>query len=138
MLEYDVNLVSCSSDDTRGMVEDAELLLDTSNGGRRDAPNAAELLLMALATCMTKGVRRAAAMNHIEVGRVEVRVHGVRQDSPPKLSQIRYEVRVETDASEQRLDLLHRNVRKFGTVTNTVGPGTDLDGTLSRLVAAPR
>ena len=27
-----------------------------------------------------------------------------------------------------------RNVRKFGTVTNTVGPGTDLDGTLDRMV----
>jgi len=134
MLEYDVHLVSPSSDDARGAVKDAEILLDTSDHGRRDAPNAAELLLMALATCMTKGVRRAAAMNHFEVGRVEVKVHGVRQDSPPKMSQIRYEVRVETDEPDHRLDLLHRNIRKFGTVTNTVGPGTDLDGTLVRLV----
>ena len=99
-----------------------------------NAPQGTELLLVALATCMTKGVRRAAAMNHFEVGRVEVKVHGVRQDSPPKMSQIRYEVRVETDEPDHRLDLLHRNIRKFGTVTNTVGPGTDLDGTLVRLV----
>ena len=134
MLEYDVHLVSPSADDARAVVEDAEIVLDTSAQGRRDAPNAAELLLTALATCMTKGVRRAAAMNHFEVGRIEVRVHGVRQDSPPKMSQIRYEVRVETDEPDHRLDLLHRNIRKFGTVTNTVGPGTDLDGTLTRLV----
>jgi uncharacterized OsmC-like protein len=135
MLEYDVHLVSPSADDARAAVKDAVLVLDTSGDGRRDAPNAAELLLTALATCMAKGVRRAAAMNHFDVGRIEVRVHGVRQDSPPKMSQIRYEVLVETGEPDHRLDLLHRNVRKFGTVTNTVGPGTDLDGTLGRLVA---
>ncbi len=133
MLEYDVHLVSPSADDARATVKDAEIVLDTSGAGRSDAPNAAELLLTALATCIAKGVRRAAAMNHFEVGRIEVRVHGVRQDSPPKLNRIRYEVLVETDATDHRLDLLHRNVRKFGTVTNTVGPGTDLDGTLRRL-----
>lgn len=134
MLEYDVLLLSPAADDTRATVKDAELELDTSSDGRRDAPNAAELLLTAVATCMTKGVRRAAAANQFEVGRIEVRVHGIRQDSPPKISQIRYEVLVETDASDHRLDLLHRNVRKFGTVTNTVAPGTDVDGTLGRLV----
>jgi uncharacterized OsmC-like protein len=133
MLEYDVHLVSPSEDDTRATVKDAVIVLDTSRGGRTDAPNAAELLLTALATCITKGVRRAAAMNHFEVGRIEVRVHGVRQDSPPKMSQIRYQVSVETAEPDHRLDLLHRNVRKFGTVTNTVAPGTDLEGTLSRL-----
>jgi hypothetical protein len=49
------------------------------------------------------------------------------------MSQIRYQVSVETAEPDHRLDLLHRNVRKFGTVTNTVAPGTDLEGTLSRL-----
>jgi uncharacterized OsmC-like protein len=82
---------------------------------------------------MAKGVRRAAAMNHFEVGRIEVRVHGIRQDAPPKMASIRYEVRVETNEPDQRLELLHRNIRKFGTVTNTVAPGTDLDGILRRL-----
>lgn len=137
MLEYDVQLESDSADETRATIEDAVVVVDTSDAGRRDAPNAAELLLTALATCMSKSVRRAAKMNHLEVGRVEVHVHGVRQDTPPKLSEVRYEVRVETDEPDQRLELLHRNVRKFGTVTNTLAPGTDLDGTLVRLVREP-
>jgi uncharacterized OsmC-like protein len=135
VLEYDVSLVSASPDETRATVKDATVLVDTSAEGRRDAPNAAELLLTALATCMAKGIRRAAAMNRFEVGRVEIRVHGVRQDSPPKMASVRYEILVETDEPDHRLDLLHRNVLKFGTVTNTVGPGTDLDGTLGRLPA---
>lgn len=32
----------------------------------------------------------------------------------------------------QHLELLHDNVKKFGTVFNTLAPGTDLSGTLRR------
>ncbi len=117
------------------LVRDASIVVDTSADGRRDAPNAAELLLAAVATCMTKGVRRAAAMNHFEVRRIEVQVHGVRQDSPPKMLSIEYEILVETDVSDDRLDLLHRNVLKYGTVTNTVAPGVALEGSLRRMLA---
>jgi hypothetical protein len=31
-----------------------------------------------------------------------------------------YELIVDTDEVDARLDLLHRNVRKFGTISNTV------------------
>jgi len=63
---------------------------------------------------------------------VEVRIEGVRQDSPPRLESITYELLVDTDESDRRLELLHENVRKYGTVFNTVAPGTKLEGTLHR------
>jgi len=40
-----------------------------------------------------------------------------------------------TDESDQRLRLLHENVKKYGTVFNTVSPGTELSGVLVRKVA---
>jgi uncharacterized OsmC-like protein len=137
VLSYDVTLVSASTDATLVAVDDVEVVVDTSAEGRPDAPNAAELLLMAVATCMSKGVRRAAASNRFEVGRVEIRVHGERQDRPPKMQRIAYEILVEVEGPDHRLDLLHRNVLKFGTVTNTVAPGVELSGTLRRWPAAP-
>jgi len=39
---------------------------------------------------------------------------------------------VETDEPDRRLELLHENVKKFGTVFNTVAPGTQLSGVLRR------
>lgn len=36
-----------------------------------------------------------------------------------------------------RLDLLHQNVRKYGTVFNTVALGTELSGVLRREVGTP-
>ena len=49
-----------------------------------------------------------------------------------RLERIRYEIIVDTDESDQRLALLHENVKKYGTVFNTIAPGTDLAGTLRR------
>jgi len=61
-----------------------------------------------------------------------VRVGGVRQDVPPKMESISYEIIVDSDESEKRLELLHENVKKYGTVFNTILPGTQLSGVLRR------
>jgi len=110
----------------------AELSLDTDLSGRLDAFNPAELLLAALSACMIKSIERVTPILKFQWRGVEVRVHGVRQDVPPRLESIDYEILVDSDESEQRLALLHDNVRKFGTVFNTVAPGTRLSGLLRR------
>ena len=135
MLAYEISVVSKSASEAQANIRDATIVLDTSAHGRSDAPNAAELLLTAVATCMSKGVRRAAEANHFDVGRIEIHVHGVRQDSPSKMLSIEYEIVVETEVSDPQLDLLHRNVLKYGTVTNTVTPGVALEGSLRRMSA---
>ncbi|WP_426148825.1 OsmC family protein [Polaromonas sp. DSR2-3-2] len=115
--------------------KDAQITLDTDLAGRRDAFNPAELLLAALSACMIKSIERVTPLLKFELLGVQVRVHGVRQDVPPRMESIRYEILVDTDESDQRLNLLHDNVKKYGTVFNTVSPGTDLAGTMRRKLA---
>lgn len=112
--------------------KEAEIALDTDLAGNPAAFNPAELLLAALSACMVKGIERVTPILKFQLRGVEVRVEGVRQDVPPKMASIRYEIIVDTDESDQRLALLHENVKKYGTVFNTVAPGTDLSGTLRR------
>jgi uncharacterized OsmC-like protein len=112
--------------------KDATLTLDTALAGRRDALNPAELLLTALSACMIKGIERVAPMLTFSFRGVEVRIHGVRQDVPPRMERIDYEILVDTDEPDRRLELLHENVKKYGTVFNTVAPGTILEGVLRR------
>jgi hypothetical protein len=45
---------------------------------------------------------------------------------------ITYELIVDTPESDHRLDLLHENVRKYGTIYNTVAGATRLSGTIRR------
>jgi uncharacterized OsmC-like protein len=110
----------------------AEVTLDTDLAGRADAFNPAELLLAALSACMIKGIERVTPILKFDLRGVEVRISGVRQDAPPRMESITYEILVDTDESDYRLELLHNNVRKFGTVFNTVAPGTELTGVLRR------
>ncbi|MGV3591806.1 MAG: OsmC family protein [Gammaproteobacteria bacterium] len=112
--------------------KDADITLDTDMAERRDAFNPAELLMAALAACMIKSIERVTPILKFKLRGVEVRLHGVRQDAPPKMESIDYEIAVDTDESDHRLELLHDNVRKFGTVFNTVAPGTPLRGVMRR------
>lgn len=63
-------------------------------------------------------------------------MHGVRQDVPPRMESIDYEIVVDTDEPDRRLQLLHDNVKKYATVFNTVAPGTQLTGVLHREASA--
>ena len=42
------------------------------------------------------------------------------------MERIDYEIVVDTDEPDRRLELLHENVKRYGTVFNTVEPGTVL------------
>jgi uncharacterized OsmC-like protein len=132
MFEYDV---VAKRQDAHGSIvrcKDAEIVLDTDVAGRPDALNPAELLLSAIAACMIKGIERVAPMIHFAFRGVEVRLHGIRQDNPPFMSRITYELVVDTDEDDRRLELLHQNVRKFGTISNTVAAATTLEGRIVR------
>jgi uncharacterized OsmC-like protein len=113
--------------------KDAQIALDTDLAGNPDAFNPAELLLAALSACMIKGIERVTPLLGFSLRGVEVRVNGERQDVPPKMESITYEIIVDTDEPDHRLELLHENVQKFGTVFNTVAPGTNLSGVLRRM-----
>jgi uncharacterized OsmC-like protein len=129
--------VSAKRDDSHGstaLCKQARLNIDTDLAGRADAFNPAELLLAALCACMIKGIERVVPILKFTLRGVEVELTGVRQDVPPKIESITYIIRVDSDESDHRLELLHDNVKKFGTVFNTVAPGTQLSGVLLRKV----
>lgn len=110
----------------------AEITLDTDLRGRTDAFNPAELLLAALAACIIKGIERVTPILKFQARGVTVNVRGTRQDTPPRMESIEYEILIDSDENDNRLELLHQNVQKFGTVFNTIAPGTELTGTIGR------
>ncbi len=132
MLEYEITARRIDAHGSVLQCKDAELIIDTDLKGRADALNPAELLLAAIAACILKNMERIAPMIQFTYRGVTVRVHGVRQDSPPKMLNINYEIEVDTNENDRKLELMHENISKYGTVYNTVAPGTELTGTLRR------
>ena len=138
MLEYTVTAQRSDSHGSEARTKDAVLTLDTDVNGRPDAFNPAELFLASIAACMIKGIERMIPLLKFQLRGVDHRAHlgaageGVRQDSPPKMISIDYELIVDTEEDDRRLALLHANVRKYGTISNTVAAAAKLEGTIRR------
>ncbi len=132
MLDYRVAARRIDSHGSEATTKAARIVLDTDLAGRADAFNPAEMLLASLAACILKGTERMIPMLGFDLRGIEVALYGLRQDSPPKMVRIDYEIVVDSDESDARIDLLHRNLQKYGTIFNTLAGATDLSGTLRR------
>ncbi len=132
MLTYDVTARRVDGHGSLAQAKQAQIMLDTDMAGRVDAFNPAELFLASIAACMIKGIERVVPMLFFDLRGVTVSLHGERQDSPPKMTSVSYVLTVDTDESDQRLELLHKNVRKFGTISNTVAEVVNLTGEIRR------
>jgi uncharacterized OsmC-like protein len=132
MLEYRVSARRIDPGQSVALTEKAEVKLATGLAGAVDAFNPAELLLASVAACMIKGIERVLPLLDFSLDGVEVMLHAVRQDDPPRIVSVDYELVIDTDETDQRLELLHKNVRKYGTISNTVALATRLDGVIRR------
>lgn len=135
MLSYSVSAIRRDGHESVATCKQAELAMDTDPAGRPDAFNPAELLLAAVAACMLKNLERIAPMLTFQFTGAEVRLQGLRQDRPPKMVRIEYEIVLDTDEPDRRLALMHDNIRKYGTISNTVAKAVAMTGTLSRRTA---
>jgi uncharacterized OsmC-like protein len=130
--EYRVTARRIDSHGSLAVAKEAEVSLDTAMAGRRDAMNPVELLLSALAACMLKGIERVTPLLSFQIAGAEVALEALRQDAPPRLTLIRYQITVDSAESDQRLDLLHRNILKYGTISNTLSGAVPMEGAIVR------
>lgn len=131
-MQYEVSARRLDATGSLAASHGAEVRLGTDMEGRKDALNPVELLLSALAACMIKGAERVLPTLKFQMDGMKVSLVADRQDAPPKLTAIRYEITVATAESDARLDLLHRNILKYGTISNTLAAAVTLTGTIRR------
>ena len=103
---------------------------DSSPQMGNELPGPAELLCSAFAACLLKNVERFSEMLPFEQGGASVHVSAERQQDPPRFTSIHYELQVLTDEPEERVDLLQRNLVKYGTVFNTLAEVCEVSGTV--------
>jgi len=132
MLEYNVSAHRVDANGSVAQTKEAEVILDTCLSGRPDAFNPAELFLASIAACMIKGIERVSPILKFELDGVKIKLHAKRQDAPPMIVSVDYEIVVDTKESDVRLELLHKNVKKYGTIFNTVSKAVPLEGRMIR------
>jgi uncharacterized OsmC-like protein len=103
---------------------------DTGSMSDGFRPGPAELLCASLAACLLKNIERFSELLPFEYEVASVTVEAERQDSPPKMTGMSYHIEIVTDEPAHRVELLHRNILKFGTITNTIAAACELTGDL--------
>jgi uncharacterized OsmC-like protein len=106
--------------------------MDTGMAGRLDAFNPVELLLAALSACMIKGTERVSETLGIEYDSLHVSLSAKRPVDDARIESIDYVITIGTLGDQNKLDLLHKNLMKFGTIYNTIQSGTRLTGQILR------
>ena len=95
------------------------IAFDGSAGTGELLPGPADLLAAALAACILKNVERFSGLLPFTYQHARVHVELERQEPPPRIVRARYTLRINTNEPDHRVQLLHRNILRFGIITNT-------------------
>lgn len=127
-MKYQVFSEQISSGISTSRTKRAQIYFDSSPGQSDHLFNPAELFLGSFSACMLKNVERFSEMLTISYKKATLVVKGIREDKPPRITEVYYEPTIETEETKERIDLLHRNLEKFGTIFNTVAGSCKVDG----------
>jgi uncharacterized OsmC-like protein len=93
----------------------------------------AELYLGAFAACILKNVERFSVMMKFEYESATVEVTADRLEKPPRMDNIVYLLKVRSNDPKLNINLLQRNIEKFGTIFNTVKLSCQIDGSIEKV-----
>lgn len=130
---YGVTARSSKGGKAMAQAKGEEIAFDASREMGSDLPGPAELLMTAFTACALKNVERFSEMLPFVYEEARIEVEGERQDAPPKFTDIRYRIEIVSDESESQFELLHKNIRKYGTITNTLAEACELEGELIKV-----
>ncbi len=105
-----------------------DIKADTGSISDGFRPGPAELLCASLAACLLKNIERYSEVLPFQYDVATVEVEAERQDTPPQMTRMHYRIEIATNEPDHRIELLHRNIRKFGTITNTLAAACELTG----------
>lgn len=133
MLEYEIKATVLNGGKAKATANKSDIVFDATSGRDDILPNPAELLLTSLAACILKNVQRYSEILHISYSKARISINGKRSDNPPFMSEINYILEIDTDETQQKVDTLHKNILKYGTITNTLSKACKLEGTINKL-----
>ena len=96
-------------------------------------PNPAELFLGSFSSCILKNVERFSILMHFEYTSAEISVNAIRLENPPRMDAINYILKVHSKDRNLNIELLKKNIEKFGTIYNTVKLSCAINGTIEKI-----
>ena len=132
-MEYEVVASISSTKYAAVQIKESAITFGISPETEASLPNPAELFLGSLSACILKNVARFSAMMDFDYIRAEVKIKAVRLEKPPRMDEIQYELIIYSQDESLNIDLLQKNIEKFGTIFNTVKLCCSISGTVKKI-----
>ena len=131
-MEYQITAKSISGKEGTIFVKQSTIDFGTIQETEGNLPNPAELFLGAFASCILKNVERFSEMMKFNYNKAVLTVDAVRLDSPPRMEHLSYELILYGTDDKLNIDLLKKNIEKFGTIYNTVKQCCSITGKITK------
>lgn len=129
-MNYEIKATSTANNDASIVIKQANIDFGTTAASETVSPNPAELFLGAFAACILKNIERFSSFMKFTYARAEVVVNGTRTNKPPRITAIDYDLTIYSDDSNLNVNLLKKNIEKFGTIYTTVKLSCKITGTI--------
>jgi uncharacterized OsmC-like protein len=132
-MNYSVKASISSNKDAAVHIKESEVNFGVSPDTEASLPNPAELFVGSFSACILKNVARFAVMMNFEYSSAELTVNAVRLEKPPRMDGILYELIIYSQDDSLNIDLLQKNIEKYGTIVNTVKACCTVSGTIKKI-----
>jgi len=133
-MKYFCNASSTSRNNASLKIKNSEINFGTIPEAADTLPNPAELFLGSFSACILKNVERFSDLMHFEYSKAEIMVKATRLEKPPRMDDINYELMIYSSDDNLNIDLLKKNIEKFGTIFNTVKSTCTVSGQIKQIM----
>jgi len=132
-MKYYSKASSSSKNNASIKIKESEIVFGTTPESADNLPNPAELFLGSLSACILKNVERFSILMNFEYSNAEIIVNATRLEKPPRMDEISYELRIYSQDNNLNINLLKKNIEKFGTIFNTVKSSCSVIGEIKKI-----
>ena len=132
-MNYQIKASSTLNKDAVIHIKESNIDFGTTLKTAEILPNPAELFLGSFAACMLKNVERFSEMMKFTYSKATLEVNATRLKNPPRMDDIMYSLTIYSNDQKLNIDLLKKNIEKFGTIYNTVKLACNISGTIKTI-----
>lgn len=137
-MEYFSKATSSSKENASIKIKESEIIFGITPESDDILPNPAELFLGSFSACILKNVERFSDLMKFEYSNAELIVNATRLEKPPRMDELSYELKIYSKDPHLNIDLLKKNIEKFGTIFNTVKASCKINGKIEKIIEQKR
>jgi len=132
-MNYSIKSVAVSKNDGSTDIKQTKIVFGTTSQSEDILANPAELFLASFSACVLKNVERFSGLMKFEYSNAEIIVNATRTEKPPKIDEINYELSIYSQDPKLNINLLKRNIERFGTIFNTAKSSCTIVGEVKKI-----